>query len=395
MNRWRGVLLVARREAVERVRSRAFLVSTIITLLVIIGLVVFTRISATRVQTFDVVVTGEQPFSFESVLAETAAGANARISVNPSPTTDAARVAVADGTAHAAVIGTDTIVIDRPGGGVLVSILEASLQQSRFLERLDATGLDPEVIRELLAVAPITVEALEPPPAEGGEAVGVAAVVLIFAVITMYGQWVLMGVLEEKTTNVVEQILPSVNVQSLLAGKVLGIGSLGLAQLALLVVGGLGVLTAVGWVDIPPSAYPAAAWAFVWFVLGFTFYAVLFAAAGSLVSRTEDAQAASTPIMLVGVASYLVSFALVPNPDSVLTRIVSLLPPVAPIAFPARVGFSGVPVWEMALGVAVMLLAIVGVAKLAARIYAGALLAGGGKVKIRQAWRDSRELASG
>jgi len=220
--------------------------------------------------------------------------------------------------------------------------------------------------------------------------------VLIFVVITMYGQWVLMGVLEEKTTNMAEQILPSISVRTLLAGKIIGIGLLGFAQMIVFTAGGLLTVQFLGSLDIPQTAYPTAAWAFVWFVLGFAFYAVLYAAAGSLVSRTEDAQAASTPVVLIGVISYMAAFSLVvPNPDSMAARIASMTPSIAPFAFPARVASQTVPLWELLVGVGVMLLAVVAVTRLAARVYAGALLAGGGRIKMRKAWKAAGELVSG
>jgi ABC-2 type transport system permease protein len=137
-------------------------------------------------------------------------------------------------------------------------------------------------------------------------------------------------------------------------------------------------------------------WSLIWFILGFAFYAVLNVAAGSLVSRPEDAQAAATPIALVAVTAYMLTFIVImPNPDGVAARILSLFPPVAPIAFPARIAFVGVPLWEVFTGVAIMVAAVFGVVRLAARVYAGALLAAGGRVKIRDAWRSAGELAAG
>ena len=102
------------------------------------------------------------------------------------------------------------------------------------------------------------------------------------------------------------------------------------------------------------------------------------------------------PIALVGVAGYLLTFVIVmPNPDSTATTVLSMLPPVAPIAYPARIAYVGVPLWELLAGAAVMTAAVVGVVRLAARIYAGALLTAGARVKIRDAWRAAGELVAG
>jgi ABC-2 type transport system permease protein len=184
-----------------------------------------------------------------------------------------------------------------------------------------------------------------------------------------------------------------VSVRALLAGKVIGIGLLGIGQLLLLVAVGLGTGAALDAFTIPSSTLPTAVWSLVWFVLGFAFYAVLYAAAGSLVSRSEDAQTAAMPVALLSVAAYLGTFGVMYEPDSMVARLVSLLPPMAPIAYPARIAAGVVPWWEICLGLLITIGAVIAVVRLAARIYAGALLAQGGRIKLRRAWRAAGELA--
>lgn len=391
MNGWRATLLVAARETSERLRSRAYLVSTALTLVIVaalIGMIALTDAGETR---YSVGLTGANPAGLDRTLAAAADAAGAVVAVDDLQDEAAARAAVDDGTLDGAVIGDDTIIVQRNGDGVQ-AILEAALTQARFLAALEEAGVDPAA---LIPVGDIEVVAIAPPRDDADAAVATISIVLLFLVITMYGQWVLMGVLEEKSTRVVEQVVAAISVRSLLAGKVLGIGLLGFAQLALLVVTGLFAGSRIDALALPASAYATAAWSVVWFVLGFAFYAVLYAAAGSLVSRTEDAQTAATPVALLGVASYLGTFGLVlaSEPDSLLSRLVSLLPPVAPIAFPARIAAGAVPWWESLLAVAITAGAVVAVVRVAARIYAGALLAQGSRIGLRQAWRAAGELA--
>jgi ABC-2 type transport system permease protein len=98
---------------------------------------------------------------------------------------------------------------------------------------------------------------------------------------------------------------------------------------------------------------------------------------------------------MVGLVAYLVTFTVIlPSPDSLTSRLLSLLPPIAPIAYPARLGL-GVPAGELLLGVAVTVIGTVLVIRIAARIYAGGLLSAGGRVKLRQAWKAAGELAEG
>lgn len=389
MNRFRSIILVARREATERARSRAFIVSTAVTMVVLGGLVAAAVLIKPSTPEYTVALVGTNPPALSESLTTAAGAAGVTITEVAYDDESAARTAVADGTLDAAIVDGNTIVADSEGAGIVI-VARNAVQQARFLERLAAAGIDPSILDGVGAIVVDTTGEEDDGTAQG---VALATIVLLFLVITTYGQWVMLGVLEEKTTGIAEQVVSAAGVRSLLAGKVIGIGALGLGQLLVLIAAALGVGTLFDLFTLPSSTYAAAAWSIVWFLLGFGFYAVLYAAAASLVSRTEDAQAASMPVVLVSVIAYVVSFSVIPaNPDSGWSRIISLIPPASPIAFPARIGFGTVPVWELLLGVALTAAATYGVIRLAARIYAGGLLAGGGRVKVRQAWKAAGEL---
>ncbi len=391
MSALRSTMLVAIRDATERARSRAFLVSTVVTVLLVGAVIAVSMLQGGGPASYEVALVGDNPPALASSIDAVATAADVLIATTTYPDTASAQAAVDDGAVDAAVIGDDTIIVRELGSSQIEPLLDAALRQARFLAKIEAAGLDPA---DLIDDSAIHVRSTAPPSQNEGEGVAWVAVVLLFLVITTYGQWVLLGVLEEKSTRVVEQLVSSTSVRSLLAGKVLGIGVLGFAQLLILILAGIGAGVVLGTFELPSSTYATAAWSVLWFLLGFAFYAVLYAAAGSLVTRTEDAQTAATPVALFGVAGYLATFILViPNPESTLSRIVSLLPPVAPIAFPARIAAGAAPVWEIVLGVVITLLAVIGVVRIAARIYAGALLAAGSRVKIRQAWKAAGELA--
>jgi len=391
MSSLRSTYLVALREASERGRSRAYIISTVFTLVLIGGVVAVGILTGGGSDAFTVGRAGTVPTALDTSIESVAASADATVTLRDFPSPDSARAAVAAGDIDGAVIDDDTVVVRSADDTTIQAILSTALRQTRLIEQLDRLGVGPE---DLASAATISVETTEAPRDRSGEAIATAAIILLFVVITTYGQWVLLGVLEEKSTHVVEQIVSSTSVRSLLAGKVIGIGLLGLGQLAVIIVAAVVASTAFDLFTLPSATYATATWALVWFLVGFAFYAVLYAAAASLVSRTEDAQTATMPIALFSVASYIVAFAVVvPNPDSMAARIVSLIPPIAPIAFPGRIGFGQVATWEILLGLAIMLVAIAGVVRLAARIYAGALLASGGRLKIRQAWKAAGELA--
>lgn len=392
MNGWRNTFLVAQREATERVRSRAYLASTALTVLIVAGLIAVMVWTEGGSQRFRVGLAGETPNGLVAAINATAAAADSAVTFETFADAEAVTAAVSDKVVQAGVVDGDTLVVRRAGESPLEPILVAAVRQVRLLQALEEAGIDPET---LAAGLEVTVEATEPPSSGEDEAVAMAAVVLLFLVITTYGQWILLGVLDEKSSRVVEQIVSSVSVRALLAGKVIGIGLLGIGQLVLLVAGGLGAGILLDAFTIPSSTLATAAWSLVWFVLGFAFYAVLYAAAASLVSRSEDAQTAAMPVALVSVAAYLGTFGLMAaEPDSLTVRLVSLLPPVAPIAYPARIAAGGVPWWELCLGLVVTAAAVIVVARLAARIYAGALLSQGSRIGLRRAWRAAGELAA-
>lgn len=391
MSGLRSTYLVALREATERARGRAYIVSTLATLILlgaVIAVVVFTESGPTD---YTVGLAGDTPDALTASIDAVATASNVLVHETRYPDEDSARRAVADGDIDAAIIGDGRVLVERANGSSIEAILTTALRQARLLQSLESLGVDPAQLADSAAISVVAVAA----PGEGeGEGIAVAAIVLLFLVITTYGQWVLLGVVEEKSTHVVEQVVSSTSVRSLLAGKVIGIGLLGIAQLLLLIAVGIGAGAVFDLFALPSATYATAFWSIAWFLLGFAFYAVLYAAGASLVSRPEDAQAAAMPVALFGIASYLATLAIVaPHPESTLARIISLLPPVAPIAFPARIATDSVSVWELSLGVGLTVVAVVAVIRLAARIYAGAILSAGARMKPLQAWRASGELA--
>jgi len=396
MSGWRATLLVATREARERARSKAFLASTVITVLLLGVVVAVVTLTDTGPPHYGVGIVGTSPTALRNSINSAAVSSGALVDIGTFSDPAAAADALDSGEIDAVVLDGEAILLAEDASRQLQTIVELGLQQASFIEALQSSGLTSEAIADLFGsgdgIAVVREGSDGEPSTEG---VAFAAIVLLFVVITTYGQWVLMGVLEEKSTRVVELVVSSTSVRSLLAGKVIGIGLLGVAQLVLIIVLALVAGGVFDLFEIPGGTASTIAWSLIWFVLGFAFYAVLYAAAGSLVSRTEDAQAAATPIALVGVAGYLLTFAVImPNPDGTASMILSLLPPIAPIAFPARIAFTGVPLWEILMGILIMTVAVVAVIRLAARVYAGALLTAGGRVKIRDAWRAAGELVS-
>jgi ABC-2 type transport system permease protein len=177
-----------------------------------------------------------------------------------------------------------------------------------------------------------------------------------------------------------------VRAHQLLAGKVFGIGAVALTQFAAAVLTGLVALRISG-VTVPRSVWIGLPTTILWFLVGFVLYSTLFALAGSFVSRQEDAQGAAAPISMVFTAAYLTVFVLGSSPSTTTTRIVSVLPPFAPLLMPLRISVGAASVVEIVTSVVLLLAATLGMLRLAGAVYGRTLLHRGARLSWREALR--------
>ncbi len=221
-------------------------------------------------------------------------------------------------------------------------------------------------------MALVPVQLLQPPNPKDTQNViaSLALGILLWIALGQYGNMVAQGVVEEKATRIMEVLLATIQPTRLLAGKVIGIGLVGLLQLTIV---GAAALVAVHVTNV--AAIPALGVASIladifWFLLGFLFYATAYSAVASLVSRQEEVQSAVAPISIFQIAGYLLMYAALPNPSGPLATVCSLLPPFAPILMAVRMADTDVPFWQVGLAVALIVASIVGLTWLAGRIYA-------------------------
>jgi ABC-2 type transport system permease protein len=381
--------IVARREFVERGRDRGFLISTAITLLVLVGVIVATSVLGGETQYRLGAVDDARRVAERSVQAAQLLD----VDVELVPTSDdaAAVAAVREGRLDAAVIGGAEIVVRSEPPAELVGIVQAVSQRTRTEDALRGTGLSDDQIRAALDQAPLEIRALEPVDDRRREnsAVAFVGVLALYGQLFAYGYWVAAGVVEEKSSRVVEVLLATVRPSQLLRGKIFGIGVLGLLQLLLIGVVGLIAAQTVGSLDFPSGAIATIGIVLVWFILGFFFYAGLFAVAGSIVPRQEDLQSTMTPLTLLIVGSFLIGLSAIGNPSSTLATVASLLPPSAPLVMPSRIVLGNTSLLGALLSVAITVAATVALVPLATRIYSAAVLRPG-RVGIHQALRASR-----
>ena len=202
------------------------------------------------------------------------------------------------------------------------------------------------------------------------EATALIGVILIFVVLTQYLTWTLMGVMEEKASRVVEVLLATVRPIQLLAGKVIGIGVVAMAQAIALVAFALILAKAVG-SSLGQGAAPLVlASTLVWLVLGYAFYSWMYAAAGSLAERQDQVQSLALPLSAPLLFGYIVSLTGVSSGNaSLLVKVLAYIPPTAPFAMPTLVGFGEATWWQFLLSVGLSLVCTVAVARVAARVY--------------------------
>jgi ABC-2 type transport system permease protein len=307
----------------------------------------------------------------------------------------AARSRVADGELDAHV-QPDRILVDEELEAELEQVLQSASRQLRVDQALDDAGLDPDVVARAQAVPPLRVDALDPPDPDADVRRGIVSIgtFVLYGQLIGYGFWVATGIVEEKSSRVVEVLLATVRPRALLAGKVLGIGLLALAQLLLIAVIGLVASAAAGVVEIGASAVSPVLLLLGWFVLGFAFYACLFAAGAARVSRQEDLQSVTTPGTLLVLVSFFASFYVADSPDSTAARVLGVLPPFSALVAPVRAAGGSADWWEAPVAVALMLLAVAGLVVLAARVYEGSVLRMGATVGLREALRGREQQVS-
>jgi ABC-2 type transport system permease protein len=388
--------LVARREMRERSRSRAFQASVVFLIVGVAAMLilpVLLKPSSTR----DVGVTGSAPTALAATIAQQGQAAGITARVHPYASIAAAEQAVRQG--HLDVLVADARRLEWKGKAdeQLKVVVTVAIQQTTIRERAAAAGISPGAWAALMAPVPVTSVELGSAPGRspGDEAAVLVMTVVLFFGISVFGQMVLTGVLEEKASRVVEVLLARIPPRALLAGKIAGIGLLGLAQIGVTALAALIATAAVRSVDVPAIRGPVLAWALVWFVLGYALYATVYGALGSLGSRVEDAQAVAGPVTVVMVVAYFASFVTIGQPGSAFARAISYFPLTAPMAMPGRIAMGAAAWWEPVFAAVITLAAIAGLVVLAGRVYTRAILHSGPALSLRDIWRGKAASSPG
>jgi ABC-2 type transport system permease protein len=387
--------LVAAREVRERTRSRVFRIGTLVVVLVVAAAVVIPVLRRGRHKQERVGVVGglSDPLRTSIIAAGGAAGVH--LVLVPEATLASAEAAIRSGQLSLVIVDARQLVVkraisdtDTSTGAPVVRAIASDLSLHGGLE---AAGIPPAEAARLAHPAALPVISLE--PARHDQTTRITALyglILLFVLLSQYGTWILIGVVEEKSSRVVEVLLSAMRPGQLLAGMVIGIGTVALAQGALLLAVALGLAEAVGSDLVRGTAPVEVLCVLAWLVLGYAFYCWVYAAGGSLAERQEHVQTLAFPLQLPILVGYIASLtALGSTNPSTFNRVLAYLPPTAPFAMPVLVALGKVTWWGFTLSALLTVAATVGVAKLAATVYRRAILRTGRRVRLRDVLVDS------
>ncbi|ROS58727.1 ABC-2 type transport system permease protein [Curtobacterium sp. PhB172] len=350
-----AVRLVSAREIQARIRSKAFVVSALILIGMVVASIVVGGIvgKATADDTTPVAVVDGVSLPTTSGLDVTKSGSVA----------DAERL-VQNGDVDAAIVPSDD-----PLGYKVVGFDEA-----------------PTDVVSALSVTP-RIELLDPDALPGGLVylIAIAFGVVYFASAVTFGQSIAQSVVEEKSTRVVEILMSAISARALLAGKVLGNSVMAFAQIVAVAIAAVVTLAVTGQDNMFSMLGPSILWFVGFFAVGFVLIASLFAAAAVLVSRQEDVGSVTTPVMMLVMIPYILIIVAYNNPT--VLGIMSYVPFSAPIGMPMRIFLGTAEWWEPILSLLIVVAAVVVVVLVGARVYENALLRTGSRVKLTEALR--------
>ncbi|SEF35380.1 ABC-2 type transport system permease protein [Amycolatopsis pretoriensis] len=390
-----AVGLVASREISTRVQSKAFRVATVVMLLlIVVGIVLIKLISGGGGADAKVGFTAATA-GFSAPLKASGQAVDENIETTQVADEAAGRAQLADGSLDALLTGDGKSVhvqVKKDLDGKLANVLQLVARQAALDQQITALGGNPAQFESAVASAKFVEDPpLEEPYDYNGQqlVLGIVAGILIYLSLMINGQSVAQGVVEEKTSRVVELLLSTIKPWQLMAGKVLGIGVVGLIQMLVIGIGGVVTGLATGTLTISVSAAVGTiVWLVVWYLLGFFMYSIVFAALGALVSRQEDVGGATMPALMFVIAGYVIGISVLPSdPGNTFVEVLSVIPVFSPTLMPMRLAMGGVPVWEAVVSVGLVVLMIPGLIWLAARIYRNAVMRTGAKVKLRDALR--------
>ncbi len=385
--------LVAGREVRQRMHGRAFRIATALVLLGVAAAIVIPSLAHGTSRPQRVGVVGTLSSAARTAVESTARSIGTDVTFHAETSAAAAESDLRGGHLDLAVVdGREVIVHKAISSGNTTTTAQLARAVSRSLGTVDAitaAHLSPAQVAALSGATPLPVRSLEPAKtSSAAQASAITELVVVFVMLSQYLTWTLTGVMEEKSNRISEVLLAAVRPVQLLAGKVIGIAVVVLAQAAIIAGFALVLAKSVG-SDLLHGAGPASlAGAFVWLVLGYAFYSWAYAAAGSMVERQDQVQSLAIPLMLPMLFGYIFGFTTIgAGHASLLAQVLAYLPPTAPFSMPVLVALGAASWWQFTLSALISIVSTIAMARLAALVYRRAILRTGGRVRLREVLR--------
>jgi ABC-2 type transport system permease protein len=422
----RKVWAVIRREFIERVRTKWFVISTVLGPVFMIGVTVLPSLLMSRSGRVNHIVLvdegaggfaarlrtqleGSSRFTVDLVQAPAHPGDALRDSL-----TNAVRSEQIDGFLTVSAATVDSGAAEYRGRNVSslrdMGVMESVLRQGVVTERLTRQGVDAAAVQAAQRGIDLRTLRVTKSGATGESGMvtfflGYAVGIVLYMIILIYGINVMRSVLEEKQTRIIEVLVSSLRPFQLMLGKVIGVGGVGLFQFGIWALTGylmvhfraqiLGAFHVsadqVNAFPMPVISATLLAVIGVYFVLGFLLYAALFAVVGASVTADSEAQQAQQPVMMLLVFSLIVSFAALNDPGGQMAVATSMIPFSSPIIMPVRVATSDVPTAQLILSLAISAATCLLVVWLSARVYRIGILMYGKRPNLKELWRWARQ----
>lgn len=381
-----GWRIVAGREIGVKITDKAWVLSTVVTTLLLIGVFVASSWMGSRDSTDTVAVTTPQAASLVTQAGDSPSipGLSAPLAPQTFADDAAARAAVNSGDAEFYLFerpdGTWAVLTDSEPGTSMAAL--GAAVSANVMERNAAEA--GTSMAQLGNGSQLAIERIEEPAGDPtmGRVAGFVFAMIFYMASLVFGMTIAQSVVEEKQSRLAEIIATSVPMSSMLAGKVIGNSVLAFVQVLIYV---SIALVGLSFTDIGTMmpALPSAVWWFLaFFVVGFVALAALWAVAGSLASRQEDIGYTSTPMMGVVIAAFMLPFFV----QGQWLTITSYVPVLSSIAMPMRVIAGTAAWWEPVVALAITALAALVLIRLGARLYRNSLLRTGGRISYREAF---------
>ena len=256
--------------------------------------------------------------------------------------------------------------------------------------QISKLGLTAEQLQKLVPNFNFEMKQTELEEVEGNPIVMMLMSMVLFFAIYYTAYQVSASITTEKTSKIIETLVTSTTPKTIVLGKTIGVGIVGLLQIIVMVVTALissslfleeGMLD--GLIDLSNFTPFLGMIAVVYFILGYAVYALLYALTGSTVGKPEDVQTASGPVAIIAIIGFYLAYFTMMNPTSELNKLAAILPISSPFCMPFRVMMGIATTQELLISIAVILLTIVIVAKISIRIYSKAILNYGSKISFK------------